>query len=283
MTEDQDIALDWMSGSKHEQRSPADLRPDVPHPARMYDYYLGGKDNFPADRAAAEKVMALSPMVKHSAMANRAFLGRAVRYLAEQGVKQFLDIGTGIPTAGNTHEVAQQIHPDARVAYLDNDPIVLVHSRALLAGASHGTATVVQADLRDPAAILADPQIRELLDLGRPVALLLFAILHFVDEKSDPYGVVRTLVDALPSGSYLALSHGTADFVSPEDARKGPAVYRTATEQLTLRSKDQVARFLDGLELVEPGIVTVPLWRPDQPERDTDATTGIWGAVARKP
>ncbi|WSL76076.1 SAM-dependent methyltransferase [Kitasatospora sp. NBC_01266] len=283
MTDDQEISLDWMSASEEDGQEPSDLRPEVPHPARMYDYYLGGKDNFPADRAAAEQVMAISPRVRLSAQANRAFLQRAVRYLAEQGVKQFLDIGTGIPTAGNTHEIAQKVHPDARVAYLDNDPIVLVHSRALLAGASHGTATVVQADLRDPAGILADPEVRGLLDLGRPVALLLFAILHFVDEESDPYGIVRTLVDALPSGSYLALSHGTADFLSPEQAQRGPAVYCAATERLTLRSKAQVARFFEGLELVGPGIVTVPLWQPEQPEREGDALTGIWGGVGRKP
>ncbi|MCX4749367.1 SAM-dependent methyltransferase [Kitasatospora sp. NBC_01287] len=272
-----------MSASEEDSRPPSDLRPEVPHPARMYDYYLGGKDNFPADRAAAEEIMAFSPRVRQSARANRAFLQRAVRYLAEQGVKQFLDIGTGIPTAGNTHEIAQRVQPDARVAYLDNDPIVLVHSRALLAGASHGSATVIQADLRDPAGILASPEIRELLDLGRPVALLLFAILHFVDEDSDPYGIVRTLVDALPSGSYLALSHGTADFATPDQARRGPAVYCAATERLTLRGKDQVAKFFDGLELVEPGLVTVPLWRPEQPEQEGDASTGIWGAIGRKP
>ncbi|MEY9949033.1 hypothetical protein ABH937_006144 [Kitasatospora sp. GAS1066B] len=283
VTDDQEIALDWMSASEEDGQEPTDLRPDVPHPARMYDYYLGGKDNFPADRAAAEKVMAISPRVRLSAQANRAYLQRAVRYLAEQGVKQFLDIGTGIPTAGNTHEIAQQVHPDARVAYLDNDPIVLVHSRALLAGASHGSATVVQADLRDPAGILAEPRVHELLDLGQPVALLLFAILHFVDDESDPYGIVRTLVDALPSGSYLALSHGTADFISPAQAGRGPAVYCAATERLTLRSREQVSRFFDGLELVEPGIVTAPLWRPERPEQEDDAFTGIWAAVGRKP
>lgn len=283
MTEHQHVSLDWMAADGDEGRSPADLHPEVPHPARMYDYFLGGKDNFPADREAAERVMAISPMVRASALANRAFLQRSVRHLAHLGIKQFLDIGTGIPTAGNTHEVAQQVHPDARVAYLDNDPIVLVHSRALLAGASHGSATVVQADLRDPEAILDDPQVRKVLDLGQPVALLLFAILHFIDEADDPYALVRRLVDALPSGSCLALSHGTADFVSAADAAKGPAVYRNATAQLTMRSREQVLRFFEGLELEEPGLVTAPLWRPDRPELETDAVTGIWAGVARKP
>ncbi|MEV6207821.1 SAM-dependent methyltransferase [Kitasatospora sp. NPDC051914] len=281
MTEHQDISLDWMSGGG-EAHVPVDLRPEVPHPARMYDYYLGGKDNFPADREAAEKVLALSPLVRISALANRAFLQRAVRHLAEAGVKQFLDIGTGIPTAGNTHETAQLLHPDARVAYVDNDPIVLVHSRALLAGSSRGTVTVTQADLRDPAKILADPQVRELLDLGRPVALLLFAVLHFVDEADDPYGIVRTLVDALPSGSHLAISHATGDFAPPAEAAKGPAIYRSATAQLSMRSKDRVLKFFDGLELLEPGLVTAPLWRPDTAPSPTDAEVGIWAGVGRK-
>ncbi|WP_441246682.1 SAM-dependent methyltransferase [Kitasatospora sp. McL0602] len=283
MTTPQQVSLDWLTDPADEGHVPADLHPEIPHPARMYDYYLGGKDNFPADREAAERVMAISPMVRISAMANRAFLQRAVRHLAGQGIKQFLDIGTGIPTAGNTHEIAQQVHPDARVAYLDNDPIVLVHSRALLAGASQGTATVVQADLRDPDAILGDPHVRQVLDLGQPVALLLFAVLHFIDESDDPYGLVRRLVDALPSGSYLALSHGTGDFVPAADATKGPAIYRNASAQLTMRTREQVLSFFEGLELEEPGIVTAPLWRPDQPILPTDAETGIWAAVGRKP
>ncbi|MGW4381309.1 SAM-dependent methyltransferase [Kitasatospora sp. NPDC004531] len=283
MTDHQEISLDWMSGEQAPPPS-AELRPEVPHPARMYDYYLGGKDNFPADRAAAEKVLALSPLVRISALANRAFLQRAVRVLAaEQGVRQFLDIGTGIPTAGNTHEIAQAVDPAARVAYLDNDPIVLVHGRALLAGAEQGSVSVLQADLRDPKAILADPAVRDLLDLDRPVALMLFAILHFIDEADDPYTIVRTLVDALPSGSHLALSHATADFIDPAEASKGPAIYRSATAQLTMRSRAQVLRFFDGLELLEPGLVTAPQWRPDQAPQDTDGQVAIWAGVARKP
>ncbi|GAA1187541.1 hypothetical protein F4556_005663 [Kitasatospora gansuensis] len=284
MTEHQDVSLDWMSGDQDELRPPTDLRPEVPHPARMYDYYLGGKDNFPADREAAEKVLSLSPLVRISALANRSFLQRAVRRLAaEYGIRQFLDIGTGIPTAGNTHEIAQQVIPDAKVAYLDNDPIVLVHSRALLAGAGVGNASVVQADLRDPKAILDNPEVRKVIDLGEPVALLLFAVLHFIDDADDPWGIVRTLVDALPSGSFLAISHGTGDFSTPEAAAKGPAIYKSATAQLSMRPKAEVLRFFDGLELLEPGLVTAPTWHPDQPPADTDATTGIWAGVARKP
>ncbi len=287
MTGHQDITAQWAADhtgdGEDAQRVPADLRPEIPHPARMYDYYLGGKDNFPADRAAAEKVLALSPLVRISALANRAFLGRAVRHLAEQGVKQFLDIGTGIPTAGNTHQIAQKIHPDARVAYLDNDPIVLVHSRALLAEASHGSATVIQADLRDPDAILATPEIRRLVEGGQPVGLLLFAVLHFIDEEDDPYAIVRRLVDALPSGSRLALSHATGDFSAPADAAKGPAIYRSATARLTMRSREQVLRFFDGLDLEAPGLVTAPLWHPDEAPRPTDAEVAIWAGVGRKP
>jgi hypothetical protein len=281
MTDHQDVSLEWMS-TDEEPGPQVDLRPEIPHPARMYDYYLGGKDNFPADREAAEKVLALSPLVRLSAQANRAFLQRAVRHLAELGVDRFVDIGTGIPTVGNTHETAQLVRPDARVAYLDNDPIVLVHSRALLAGAGRGTVTVRQADLREPAAILADPVVRELLDAGQPVALLLFAVLHFVDDADDPYAIVRQLVDALPSGSFLALSHATGDFTDPAQAAKGPMVYRSATAQLSLRSKERVQRFFDGLEMLEPGLVTAPQWRPDQAAAAEDAEIAIWAGVARK-
>ncbi|WP_327676293.1 SAM-dependent methyltransferase [Kitasatospora sp. NBC_00458] len=283
MTEYQEIGRDWfVGGDGDEARPPADLRPEVPHPARMYDYYLGGKDNFPADREAAEKVLAISPLVRISAVANRAFLGRAVRQLAGEGIRRFVDIGTGIPSAGNTHEIAQQVHPDARVVYLDNDPIVLVHGRALLSGAAPGSTSVVQADLRDPAAVLAAPEVRQVLDAGEPVGLLLVAVLHFVDEQDDPYGIVRTLVDALPAGSRLVLSHGTLDFTPDADASRGPAVYRSATAQLTMRRRVQVLRFFDGLELAEPGLVTAPLWRPDRPEQPTDSQVGIWAGVGEK-
>jgi hypothetical protein len=249
----------------------------------MYDYYLGGKDHFPADRAAADRVLALGPMVRISARANRAFLQRAVRQLAELGVDRFLDIGTGIPTAGNTHEIAQQVNPEAQVVYLDNDPVVLVHGRALLAGAAPGRTSVLAGDLRDPAAILAEPRVRALLAEGRPVALLLLAVLHFVDNADGPHAIVRRLVEALPSGSYLALSHATGDFVPERERGRGPAIYRSASAQLTLRGKDEVAGFFDGLHLLDPGLVTAAQWRPDQPARETDSRVAIWSAVARKP
>ncbi|MCX4752203.1 SAM-dependent methyltransferase [Kitasatospora purpeofusca] len=284
MTGFQEIGREWLTGDgEGGARPPADLRPEVPHPARMYDYYIGGKDNFPADREAAERVLAISPMVRISALANRAFLGRAVRHLAEDGIRRFVDIGTGIPSAGNTHEVAQRVRPDARVVYLDNDPIVLVHGRALLSGTTPESTAVVQADLRDPAGILAAPEVRQALDAGEPVGLLLVAVLHFVDEQDDPYGIVRTLVDALPPGSRLVLSHGTLDFTATADAGRGPAVYRNASARLTMRGREQVQRFFDGLKLTDPGLVTAPLWRPDAPVQPSDSQVGIWAGVAEKP
>ncbi|MFB6888821.1 SAM-dependent methyltransferase [Kitasatospora sp. NPDC056327] len=284
MTDFQDIGREWLiTGEGEEIRPPADLRPEIPHPARMYDYYIGGKDNFPADREAAERVLSISPMVRISALANRAFLGRAVRHLAGEGIRHFVDIGTGIPSAGNTHEVAQRVRPDARVVYLDNDPIVLVHGRALLSGTTPESTSVVQADLRDPAAVLRTPEVRRALDSGEPVALLLVAVLHFIDEQDDPYGIVRTLVDALPSGSRLVLSHGTLDFTATADAGRGPAVYRNASAQLTMRTRAQVLRFFEGLDLLDPGLVTAPLWRPDAPRQPADSQVGIWAAVAGKP
>ena len=258
----------------------------VAHPARMYDYYLGGKDNFPADREAAERILAVGPQTRVFARANRAFLGRAVRFLAEQGVDQFLDIGTGIPAAGNTHEVAQAVNPAARVAYVDNDPIVLAHARALMAGHGLGATTVIQADLRDPAAILADPAVRAAIDLGRPVALMLVAVLHFVTEAEDPDAVTRLLRDALPSGSYLVISHATGDFVPQEqtaEARTITDVYKQrATSALTLRTGDRIREFFGEFALLEPGLVQVPFWRPDGEIPAGMEQVVFYGGVARK-
>ena len=286
MTGHQDITAQWAADhtgdGEDAQRVPADLRPEIPHPARMYDYYLGGKDNFPADRAAAEKVLALSPLVRISALANRAFLGRAVRHLAEQGVKQFLDIGTGIPTAGNTHEIAQQADPQARVVYVDNDPIVLTHARALMAGMGRGRTDVLQADLRDPAGILAAAQVKELLDFDRPMALVLAAVLHFIPDEDKPYAIVGELLAALAPGSYLILSHGTADFIPAEIRDRVTGVYTKATAPLVGRSREKVQQFFGGLDLLEPGVVTVPLWRPDEEPAAGSDRVSMYGAVARK-
>src|ERR1700761_9439088 len=224
-----------------------------PHPARMYDAYLGGKDNYRADREAVRQILRRWPEVRLIARANRAFLQRAVRFLArEAGIRQFLDIGTGIPSAGNVHEVAGQVAPDSRVVYVDNDPIVHVHANALLTGS--GTTGIVLADLRDPAAILDHPALAELIDFTKPVALLLAAILHFIRDEEDPAAIVATLRDSVPAGSYLALSHGTLDVHPASDAEQAAAGYKSATAPLVLRGHEQVSSFFDGFDLVEPGL-----------------------------
>jgi hypothetical protein len=254
-----------------------------PHPARMYDAYLGGKDNYPVDREAVRRVLRDFPEVRAIAVANRAFLRRAVRFLAaEAGIRQFIDIGTGIPTAGNVHEIAGEVTADARVAYVDNDPIVHVHASALLAGA--GTTSIVLADLRDPEAILAHPGVRGLIDFSKPVALLLVAIVHFLTDAEDPAGIVARLRAALPQGSYLALSHGTADFHPPGAVSQAVAAYEGATAPFVPRPFDQVTAFFDGFDLVEPGLVQAPLWRPDgRAPRPRDLVKlGIYAGVGRK-
>jgi hypothetical protein len=245
------------------------------HPARMYDAYLGGKDNYAADREAVREVLRAAPEVRDTARANRAFLRRAVRFLAcEAGIRQFLDIGTGIPSAGNVHEVAAEAAPGTRVVYVDNDPIVHTHANALLTGA--GTTRIVLADLREPGAILGHPKVGELIDFSEPVGLLLVAILHFLTDEENPAGIVGLLRDALPAGSFLVLSHGTADFRA-EAARQAAAVYDQATSAMTLRSHAQIAAFFDGWDLIEPGLVQMPLWRPDgKPPRPKDLSK-IWG------
>ena len=284
---------DVFSGDALGSASPEDWVPptidtSVPHPARMYDYYLGGKDNFPADREAAEKVIAAGMYAREFARANRAFLGRAVGFLAEQGITQFLDIGTGIPAAGNTHEVAQRTDPAARVVYVDNDPIVLTHARALMAGHKQGATTVIQADLRDPAAILAHPKVRAALDFDRPIGLILVAVLHFVREDEHPDTITKLLRDALPAGSFLVISHGTGGNTAAPDVAAASAkitdIYKRASSALTLRPRDRIAEFFGDFDLVEPGLVSVPRWRPTEPITDdvVYTTTAFYGAVGRK-
>jgi SAM-dependent methyltransferase len=252
-----------------------------PHPARMYDAFLGGKDNYAADREAVREVLRAAPEARDTARANRAFLQRAVRFLAgEAGMRQFLDIGTGIPAVGNVHELAAEAAPGVRVVYVDNDPIVHVHANALLTGS--GTTRIVLADLREPEAILRHPKVGELIDFSQPVGLLLVAILHFITDQEAPGRIVATLADALAPGSYLALSHATGDF-RPEAAHRAAAVYDQATSTATLRSHEQIAAFFDGWDLVDPGLVQVPLWRPDgKPPRPKDLSKiWIYGGVAR--
>ncbi|HCA88112.1 MAG TPA: hypothetical protein DEQ61_23195 [Streptomyces sp.] len=235
---------------------PADrIDTSKPHPARMYDYYLGGRDNYEVDREAAEQVMLMAPDARASALSNRAFMRRAVRNAVKEGIRQIIDVGTGIPTSPNTHEVARETAPDVRVAFVDNDVIVAAHANAKLT--NEGNSAFVLADLRDPRAILEHPTVRALIDFDRPVALMLVAVLHFIDDADDPAGIVATLSGALPTGSHLILSHVTADFHgykerAGEDAQH---VYRRATAQLTLRGRAEILPFLEGYELLDPGLV----------------------------
>ncbi|WP_370151356.1 SAM-dependent methyltransferase [Streptacidiphilus sp. EB129] len=254
-----------MRPSTQEFPPPTDLHPEIPHSARIDNYLLGGKDHFPADREAAERLIAIHPGTPAAAQAHRAFLERAVRYVAAEGVTRFLDIGPGIPTGAATHEIAQQVDTGARVVYVDSDPIVMAHVRALRSGAGHGATYAVRGDLRDPKQLLTDPLIRQALDFDRPVAVLLAGVLQFVDDDQDPYGIVRTLLDALAPGSYLVLSHATDDFDPPARARRGRTVYGRTGSSLTPRTQAEVLRFFDGLELLRPGLVIPPEWRDQEP------------------
>jgi hypothetical protein len=272
-----------MSGTdRGEARDPrvAGLDTSVAHPARVYDYWLGGKDNFAADREAAERVLAVTPGLRFRVRANRAFLGRATWFLAaDAGVRQFLDIGTGIPTGDNTHEVAQRAAPDARVVYVDNDPIVLLHAQALLRSSPQGATDYVQADLRDPGLIL--DRATGILDFGQPVAVMLLGVLHLVQDAEDPWGIVARLMDAVPAGSYLAISHPALDIHHGQAEAQRVYNERVATPQ-TLRTREQVARFFAGLDLVEPGLVQVHQWRPDPGDFIPEDVVSAHGAVARK-
>jgi hypothetical protein len=268
---------------------PVDLHLDVAHPSRMYDYYLGGKDNFPADREAADRVLQIAPEVRTAALMNRAFLGRAVRCAAESGVGQFLDIGTGIPSAGSIHEIAQTVDPRARVVYVDNDPIVLAHARALMGAPGHGATHVVRADLREPQLILGEPELGRLLDLGKPVALVLAAILHFIPDGDDPHRIVEELLAPLPAGSMLILSHagwdvsGAVDPQQASDAAEVTAAYSRATAQLHLRDHKDISRFFTGLDLLEPGLIPLAAWRSAATPEQLYATRGFLGGVGTKP
>src|SRR5579864_6047740 len=236
--------------------------PTVAHPARVYDYWLGGKDNFEADRIAGEATIAAYPAIRASARANRAFLARSVRYLtAEAGVRQFLDIGTGLPTASNTHEVAQDVAPESRVVYVDNDPLVLSHARALLTSSPEGVTAYLDADLRDTDRILE--LAAATLDFSRPVAIMLLAILHYIPDTGEAQRIVACLLGAVPPGSYLTISHAASD-ISPQEMAE---MIRRMNEHLAegnhvARPREMVARFFDGLDLVEPGVVKVSEWRP---------------------
>jgi hypothetical protein len=253
----------------------------VAHVARVYNYWLGGKDNFAADRVAAERAMAAFPDIALSARANRAFLRRAVTYLAGQaGIRQFLDIGTGIPSANNTHEVAQATVPDSRIVYVDNDPVVLAHARALLTSSPAGATDYIDADLRNADQILAGAG--GTLDFSQPVAIMLMAILQHLSEDDDPYGVVAKLMAAVPAGSYLVLSHPARDIHAAEMAAMANTLNQMMAEKVTFRGQGEVASFFAGLELLEPGLTNVPDWRPDT-EEEASSPAALWAGVARKP
>ncbi|MGW1022580.1 SAM-dependent methyltransferase [Streptomyces sp. NPDC002577] len=253
-----------------------------PHPARMYDWFLGGKDNYPVDVEMGEQLLALEPRVPVLARINRSFMQRATHWLALQGVRQFLDIGTGIPTEPNLHQIAQRIAPDARVVYCDNDPIVLAHAEALLRSTPEGATEFVQADVREPGAIL--DQARKILDLTQPVAVSLVALLHFISDEDGAYELVDRLMADLPAGSCLMLSHATADF-TPDTASEAGDMYKARALTMALRSHAEVARFFDGLDLVEPGVVVPTVWHPELgepvPGQDDGPVPGYAG-VARK-
>ncbi|MCS0605512.1 SAM-dependent methyltransferase [Streptomyces sp. LP11] len=256
--------------------APRQIDTSTAHPARVYDWLLGGKDNYPVDEAVGER---LPPEARDAARQNRAFMNRAVAWLAGQGVDQFLDIGTGIPTEPNLHQIVQRVVPTARVVYTDNDPIVLRHAEALLVGRPEGVTDYVEADVRDPAEIIRHA--REILDFERPIALSLIALMHFIADDQNPHGLVRDLLAGLPSGSYLVLSHAASD-IFPDLAEQVTAEYAKGGIRLGFRTRAGVLSFFEGLELVEPGLVTAPEWFKDGPAPEPEGS-GIYTAVARIP
>jgi SAM-dependent methyltransferase len=273
-----------MSGDSSSASARSDAPPvidtSVAHIARVYNYWLGGTTNYPADREAAQQAMAAYPDLALSARANRAFLARTVRWLTGRGIRQFLDIGTGIPTKNNTHEVAQAIAPGSRVVYVDHDPIVLAHARSLLTSSPEGATDYLDADLRRPGEILTAAA--RTLDLGQPVAIVLMAVLQFVMDEDRPADIVAELLDAVPSGSYLVVSHPASDINAASMRELAERLNRLMVQRVALRSRAEVTRFFDGLDLVDPGLVQLHRWRPGS-GADTTRPLAAYGAVARKP
>src|SRR5215468_3893654 len=258
-----------------------DFDTSVPHIARVYDYWLGGKDNFAADRELGEQALQAYPKLVFSVRASRAFLDRAVRFLAaEAGIRQFLDIGTGIPTANNTHEVAQRIAPASRIVYVDHDPIVLAHARALLTSSPEGATAYLDADLRDPGAILAAAA--DTLDFGQPVAVMLIAVMHFVGDDAEAGAIMDRLMAACVPGSFATISHAASDIDAEQMAEMVRRINQTAAEHTTLRDRAGVTRLFAGLEPVEPGVVRAAEWRPDSAD-EAASPAALWAGVARKP
>ncbi|WP_194837619.1 SAM-dependent methyltransferase [Nocardia sp. XZ_19_369] len=261
--------------------APEGIDLDRPSASRVYDYFVGGMHNFEIDRMLARQIEEFTPNVAETMRANRDLLRRCVRFLVEAGIDQFLDIGSGIPTVGNVHEVAQAVNPSARVVYVDIDPVAVAHSRAILEG--NPAAAVVQADIGDPDAILADPEVARLLDFDQPVAVLALGVLHFVPDAADPAGCIARLRDAIAPGSYLAITHATADGQPDEVLEAQKLSGRTSTE-IVLRTKPEIAEFFQGWTMLEPGLVQLPLWRPDNPADvgDHPERSGAYGGIARK-
>jgi hypothetical protein len=276
------MAGDWSQSSPGMSGpAPSGLDTSVPHIARVYDYWLGGKDNFAVDREAAEQVIEAYPGILRDVRAQRAFLANAVGYLAGvAGIRQFLDIGTGIPTVNNTHEVAQDVEPGCRVVYVDNDPMVLAHARALLVGVTAPTA-YIDADLRDTGKVLAEST--RLLDFREPVAVMLISVLHLIPDEDDPHAIVTRLMEAVPSGSWLALSHPARD-VHPQQVTEAASRFnQLGPAKATLRTRDQILRFFDGLELLDPGMVQVHQWRPGLAAPGHRQEAAGYCGLARKP
>jgi hypothetical protein len=252
----------------------------VPHIARVYDYWLGGKDNFAADRELGEKTLQAYPNLVFSVRANRAFLARAVRFLAaDAGIRQFLDIGTGIPTANNTHEVAQRVAPQCRIVYVDNDPIVLSHARALLTSKPQGVCAYLDADLRDPDKILAAAA--DTLDFSQPVAVMLIAVMHFIGDDAEASAIVNRLMDACVPGSYLTISHAASDIDAEQQTEMVRQLNQSVAEKATLRDRAGVTRLFGGFELLDPGVTRTADWRPDS-DLEAASPAAVWAGVARK-
>jgi hypothetical protein len=267
----------------HVEEGPSGVDITLPHPARRYDYWLDGKDNYAADRASAAEVEKGFPTVRTSARENRRFLRRVITHLAEQrGIRQFLDIGAGLPAADNVHEVAQAIDPRSRVVYVDNDPIVLAHARVLLQGTPEGATAYIQADVREPSAILSAPDLRDTLDLDQPVALTLLAVTHFLTDEDRPYELVGRLRDALAPGSFVAVSQATHDHLTAEERARSATSNQRSGVRFRARSAEEFGRFFTGLELVPPGITSVVEWgTPIAPPRSLVTSTSMLGGVGR--
>jgi S-adenosyl methyltransferase len=273
---------DWRRGATADQVRAVvrTIDPSVAHIARIQDYWLGGKDHFEADRMAGDEAIAQLPDMVASVRNTRAFLGRSIRFLTRDiGIRQFLDIGTGVPTAANTHEVAQDIAPESKIVYVDNDPMVLAHARALLTSRPEGECAYIDADIRDPEKILNTAA--EVLDFTEPVGVVLMAVLQFVPDSDDPHGLVRRLLEAVPPGSYLVISHPASDLQAAAMAGMATRLNALMAQRVKPRSRDEVAAFFDGLQLVDPGVVRCPEWRPDHPQ-DAAGKSTMWGGVALK-